>query len=221
MAALRVDMERIAETFELPPGYSISLGQEFTGLEENMTNFLTSLLLGVFLIYIVMAALFESTLLPLSILTSVPLAFIGVFWIMYLTHTPLDTVSFIGCILMVGIIVNNGIVIVDHINTLRRGGLERTEAVLQAGRDRIRPVLMTALTTILGALPLAIGGSPGRDAVVGLGRAMIGGLSAGTLLTLFIVPLFYLFIDDIQAWCLRFRLPFARSRVERVVQDSP
>ena len=221
LAALRVEMERIAEAFdEMPPGYSISLGQEFKGLEENMTNFLTSLLLAVFLIYIVMAALFESTLLPLSILTSVPLAFIGVFWVMYLTHTPLDTVSFIGCILMVGIIVNNGIVIVDHINTLRRGGLDRTEAVIQAGRDRIRPVLMTALTTILGALPLAIGGSPGRDAVVGLGRAMIGGLSAGTLLTLFIVPLFYLFIDDVQVWCLRFRLPFARSRVERVAQDS-
>jgi HAE1 family hydrophobic/amphiphilic exporter-1 len=220
MAALQADMQHIAGSFELPPGYSISLGEEFEGLEENLNNFFTSLILAIFLIYIVMSALFESTLLPLSILTSVPLAFIGVVWAMYLTHTPLDTVSFIGCILMVGVIVNNGIVIVDHINTLRRTGLERTEAIIQAGRDRIRPVLMTAITTILGALPIAIGGTPGRDAVVGLGRAMIGGLAAGTLLTLFVVPLFYLFIDDVRTWSLRLHVPLGRRHRESVASDG-
>ena len=116
----------------------------------------------------------------------------------------MDTVAFIGCILMVGVVVNNGIVIVDHINQLRKEGLPRHEAIVQAGQDRLRPVLMTALTTILGAIPLAIGGRIGEPAAVSLGMSMIGGLTAGTFLTLLVVPLFYSLVDDVQDWCRRF-----------------
>ena len=193
----------IAE-FQMPTGYSIRMGDEFRGIEENQTNFVALLLMSIILIFIVMSALFESCLLPLSILTTVPLAFLGVAWIMFLTGTPMDTIAFIGCILMVGVVVNNGIVIVDHINQLRKQGYSRHDAIVQGGKNRLRPVLMTALTTILGAIPLAIGGRIGEPATVSLGMAMIGGLSAGTFLTLVVVPLFYSFIDDLQEWIKHF-----------------
>ncbi|MFP4172422.1 MAG: efflux RND transporter permease subunit [Candidatus Hydrogenedentota bacterium] len=199
--AVHRDVRELVEAFQMPQGYSVQLGDEFQEMDANITSFLLALVFAIILIYIVMATLFESPLLPLSVLTSVPLAFLGVFWALYLTNTSWDIVAFIGAILMVGIIVNNGIVIVDYINRLRLGGLDRHSAILQAGRDRFRPVFMTALTTILGCVPLALGRGVG-DAVSfhSLGRALIGGLTTGTILTLFIVPLFYTFIDDIRLW---------------------
>lgn len=198
MSIVREDLTRLMESFELPTGYNLSFGDELMNIERDMRSFTSTLFLAVILIYLVMAALFESWLLPLSILTTVPLAFVGVFWLMFWTGTSLDTVAFIGCILMVGVVVNNGIVIVDHINNLRRQGLPRFEAIMRAGNDRLRPVLMTAMTTILGALPLAMGGSAGGATITSLGRALIGGLTTGTFLTLFVVPLFYSLIDDLQ-----------------------
>ena len=136
---------------------------------------------------------------------SVVLAFIGAYWALYLTGTPLDTIGMIGCILMVGVVVNNGIVIVDHINFLRNEGSDRLSAVLQAGRDRFRPVMMTALTTILGCVPLALTPKAGTSiSFVSLGRALIGGLAMGTILTLVIVPLLYTIIDDLREWSHRF-----------------
>ena len=205
LGKVREDIDRLAASFELPRGYSLSMGFRFRALEENENNFRDAIILAVVLMYLLMAALFESWLLPLSILTTVPLAFIGVYWAMYITDTPMDTVSLIGGILMCGIIVNNGIVIVDHINQLRRrDGLPRREAILQAGHDRIRPVLMTALTTILGCIPLAIGSGSGRDLLYSLGRALAGGLTMGTILTLFVVPLSYTLIDDLQTWLMSY-----------------
>ena len=198
-------MKDLIASYGLPPGYTIDLGDEIAELDMDFANFTTAMLLAIVLIYLVMGALFESYLLPISILTTVPLAGIGALWAMYLTRTPLDVICFIGLILMVGIIVNNGIVIIDHINQLRAGGMERLPAILQAGQDRFRPVMMTALTTILGCVPLAIGGGAGKAvSLSGLGRALIGGLVVGTFLTLLIVPLFYTFIDDIRVWMLRY-----------------
>jgi HAE1 family hydrophobic/amphiphilic exporter-1 len=194
-------VQKIVDDFPLPPGYSIQLGDEFREMATNMANFATTLVMALILVYIVMAALFESMLLPLSVLTSVPLAFVGVYWAMFISGTPLDTVGLIGCILMVGVIVNNGIVIVDHINFLRAQGQNRLDAIIQAGRDRFRPVMMTALTTILGCVPLAIESKAGSTiSFVSLGRAFIGGLTVGTLLTLVVVPLLYSLIDDARAW---------------------
>ena len=206
LGQIQQDLANVISSFELPTGYGIDMGDELSELEVNQANFIMSIGMAIVLIFVVMAALFESVFLPLSILTSVPLAFMGSSWAMYLTNTSFDTVAFIGCILMIGIVVNNGIVIVDHINHLRRNeGFERLEAIVQAGRDRFRPVMMTALTTILGTVPLAIGGDVGGEvSFVSLGRALIGGLTTGTLLTLFVVPLFYSFIDDFQVWFLKF-----------------
>jgi HAE1 family hydrophobic/amphiphilic exporter-1 len=135
----------------------------------------------------------------------------------------MDTVAFIGCILMVGVVVNNGIVIVDHITQLRRDGVPRFDAVMQGGNNRLRPVLMTALTTILGALPLV---APlafphiGNPATVSLGCTIIGGLATGTLLTLFVVPLFYTFIDDLQNWLLKYFAAIA-GLIGRQVSPAP
>jgi HAE1 family hydrophobic/amphiphilic exporter-1 len=180
------------------------MGQEISELQKTLDNVKQALAFAITLVYLVMAALFESFLLPLSILTTVPMAFVGIYWVMYLTGTPMDNVSYIGSILMCGIIVNNGIVIVDRINQLRIEGVERTAAICQAGINRFRPVMMTALTTILGCVPIAIGTGGSSDALNGLGRTLVGGLSMGTFLTLFLVPLFYSLIDDFKEWILHY-----------------
>jgi HAE1 family hydrophobic/amphiphilic exporter-1 len=192
------------DSFELPVGYSIEFGEELTELDDNVLNFASTMLMAVLLIYMVMAALFESYLLPLSIMTSVPLSLLGAVWSLYLTGTQLDTVTFIGCVVMSGLIVNNGIVIVDHINNLRKAGHSRFDAIMMGGQDRYRPVIMTALTTILGIIPLALSDTGGAATFSGLGRALIGGMSMGTVLTLYVVPLFYTLIDDFQEWCSAF-----------------
>jgi HAE1 family hydrophobic/amphiphilic exporter-1 len=198
-------LEALAASFPLPRGYSIELGDELIELAQDQANFITGMILAIVMIYIVMGALFESFVLPMSILSTIPVALIGVWWTMFLTGTSMDTVAMIGLLLMVGIIVNNGIVIVDHINQLRSQGQHRLHAVLQAGRDRFRPVMMTAMTTILGCVPLAIGGGMGGEvAFHSLGKALIGGLTMGTLLTLFVVPLFYSLIDDGRRWVMNY-----------------
>jgi len=176
------------------------MGMVLEEMEESAKGFSDALTLAVILMYLLMAALFESFLLPLSILTTVPLAFIGVYWSMFITGTKLDTVSMIGGILMCGIIVNNGIVIVDRVNQLRKSGIPCSEAILQAGHDRLRPVLMTALTTILGCIPIAVGAGSDAEMLYSMGRTLVGGLTMGTFLTLFVVPLFYTIFDDLQQW---------------------
>jgi HAE1 family hydrophobic/amphiphilic exporter-1 len=210
---VKESLEQIVGNFELPNGYSAALSENLVTLDENLRNFRSALIMSIILIFLVMAALFESWLLPLSILSCVPLAFMGVYWSLYLTSTPVDTIALIGSILMCGIIVNNGIVIVDHINQLRRyEGYSRHDAVMAAGANRIRPVLMTTLTTVLGCLPMAVGGEGGAGALKGIGRALVGGLTAGTLLTLFIVPIVYTYVDDLQLWFQRFFSGLARLR---------
>lgn len=197
---VRDSLRALIARFDLPGGYSIELDDELRNMDETLVNFSKTLVMSLILIYLVMAALFESWLLPLSVLTTVPMAFCGVYWVMFLTGKQMDTISLVGSIIMCGIIVNNGIVIIDHINQLRREGLDRTGAVLQGGHNRLRPVLMTTLTTVFCILPLAVGRGATGGAVTGLGRALVGGLCAGTFLTLFVVPIVYTIIDDLQAW---------------------
>ncbi len=201
MRSVEKSLLELTESFVVPRGYSVELGSEFTELRTNVSNFTMALWLAIILIYIVMGALFESFFLPLSILTSVPLALLGVVWAMFLTGTPMDTIGFIGVILLTGIVVKNGIVIIDHINQLRNGGMARLDAISQASLDRFRPVMMTALTTVLGSLPMALEpAAGGQVSFCSMGRTLIGGLITGTILTLVVVPLFYSLIDDVRAW---------------------
>ena len=194
----------------LPPGYHIDFGDTLRELGANMANFASTLIMAIILIYIVMAALFESVVLPLSVLSTVPLAMGGAVWMLYLTGSQFDSVTLIGCILMAGVIVNNGIVIVDHINTLRDTKGSLAEGIISAGSDRFRPVMMTALTTILGLVPMAAATTGSGATFAGLGRALIGGLTVGTVLTLVVVPVFYSLIDEFQRWCIGFLGSFKR-----------
>lgn len=204
LSLVRSDLQSAVEYLDLPPGYTVDFGEELEDIEANIFNFASTMAMAIILIYLVMAALFESYLLPLSILTTVPMALGGAVWMLAYMGNQFDQITLIGCILMAGVIVNNGIVIVDHINRLYRSRGNRTEAIVQAGVDRFRPVMMTAMTTVLGLVPLAMAKTGGASTFAGLGQALIGGLTAGTLLTLVIVPIFFTILDDFQRWAANF-----------------
>jgi HAE1 family hydrophobic/amphiphilic exporter-1 len=144
-----------------------------------------------------MAALFESLLHPFAIMLALPFAFVGIAWISLLTGSPFNLMAQIGLLILVGIVVNNGIVLVYHIHQLRGRGVERARAIQEAARDRLRPILMTTLTTVLGLMPLAFGqNSVGDVLYFPLARTVIGGLVASTVLTLVLVPCLYTLLED-------------------------
>ena len=185
------------EAMSFPTGYSWSFGSAFE--EENATQqeMLINLLLALVLVYLVMAGLFESLLHPFAIMLALPFAFVGIAVICFATRSPFNLMAQIGLLILVGIVVNNGIVLVHHIHQLREKGVERTVALLQASRDRLRPILMTTLCTVLGMMPLAIGGTHVGDIMYyPLARTVIGGLAAATLITLLLVPCLYTLIED-------------------------
>lgn len=182
-----------------PRGYSWSKGQRFDMQQENDAAMGLALVLSVCFVFLLMGVLFESFVLPLGIITTVPMAVTGAMWLLWATSTPFDTMAGVGMVILVGVVVNNGIVLVDRVTQLRREGVPRTEALLEAGQRRLRPILMTAFTTICGLVPMALGSS----AVVGipyapLGRTVIGGLTAATVLTLLLVPVLYSLLDDLR-----------------------
>jgi HAE1 family hydrophobic/amphiphilic exporter-1 len=156
----------------------------------------------------VMAAQFESLLHPFTIMFSLPLAFTGSALGLVLTGRALSVPAFIGVIMLAGIVVNNAIVLVDYINTLRGRGMDRLEAILKAGPTRLRPILMTTLTTILGLIPLALGIGEGAEAQAPMATVVIGGLTTSTILTLVIIPVIYTLFDDIS---IKFRRKKAGS----------
>ena len=153
--------------------------------------------LAITLVYMVMAALFESIVHPFTILLTLPTAGVGVTGALLLTSTPLSIPALIGIVLLAGIAVNNGILLVDVANSLRDEGMERSAALIRAGRLRLRAILMTSVTTILGALPLALGGR-GSEMQAPLSIAIMGGLTSSTLLTLFVIPVAYDLLDRLR-----------------------
>jgi HAE1 family hydrophobic/amphiphilic exporter-1 len=146
-----------------------------------------------------LAAQFESFIDPLVVLVSVPLCAIGMVLLLFLTDRAFGLTAFIGLLMLIGIVVKNGILLVDYTNQLRESGMERTEAILTAGPTRLRPILMTTLAAILGMAPLALGLGSGSELYVPLATAVIGGLATSTLLTLFIVPTVYTLFDDLKS----------------------
>ncbi len=198
LADLRTEVQDAMSTMRFPRGYGLELGGRFDDLDEGAQERQFALILAVVFVFLLMGVLFESFSLPFSIVLSIPFAFVGVYWLLWLTGTSLDQMAGIGLIILVGIVVNNAIVLVDLVSELRRRGVPRDEAIVTAGAHRLRPILMTALTTIFGLIPMAVGDAT----LVGvpyapLGIAVIGGLVASTALTLVVVPLFYTFIDDL------------------------
>jgi len=180
-----------------PTGYSWSFGQGFEEEDETQKEMLINLLLALVLVYLVMAALFESLLHPFAIMFALPFAFVGIAAICFLTASPFNLMAQIGLLILIGIVVNNGIVLVHHIHQLRERGMERTAAILAAASHRLRPILMTTMCTVLGMLPLAVGGNHVGDVLYyPLARTVIGGLVASTMLTLLLVPCLYTLLED-------------------------
>lgn len=204
LLALGQSIDAAMAGFEFPRGYALSKGERFSNLETNQDEQSFALIMAVLCVFLLMGILFESFLLPLSIVVSIPFAFVGVYWALFLTDTAFDVMAGIGLIILVGVVVNNAVVLIDLVEILRRQGLDRHLALVEAGRKRLRPILMTALTTIIGLLPMAMG----TASIVGipyapLGRALIGGMTASTLLTLLVVPLCYTAFDDLREVGLR------------------
>jgi len=179
--------------FALPADFSLIFSGEYEEQQKAQRDFTLSILMALILIYMVMAAQFERFLDPLIVMVSVPLAIIGVVPTLLLTGTSLNIQSLMGIVMLIGIVVNNAIVLVDYINLMRRDqSLGVTEAVLKAGRLRLRPILMTAATTVLGMLPLSFGTGAGGEIQASLARAVIGGLTVSTLITLVLIPVVYI-----------------------------
>lgn len=179
------------DDYSLPNGYSIEMAGEDEMIMDAMEQLVLMLVLAIIFIYMVMVAQFQSLLSPFIIMFTIPLAFTGGFGALYLTGNEVSVVAMIGFVMLAGIIVNNGIVMVDFINQLRREGMAKKEAIVESCKTRLRPILMTALTTILSMLPMAFGMGEGSEMMVPMAITMSGGLIYGTLLTLIVVPCIY------------------------------
>lgn len=192
--------ERLKEQIaglDLPAGYTVEFGGEEREMREAFSGLSLALGLAVALVYMVMAALFESLVHPFTIMLTVPLAMAGSLAGLYLRGFPFSIPSVIGLVVLVGVIVNNAIVLVDYIQLLRKRGLPREAALVEAGRVRMRPILMTTLTTVLGLVPLAWATKEGAELGAPTATALIGGLVVGTALTLFVIPVAYSLVDDL------------------------
>lgn len=191
MSEVVIPAQAAIEAMDLPQGISIDLAGSYEDQQESFTDLLTLAVLIVILVYIVMAAQFESYTYPGIIMTSLLFAFSGVFLILWMTGHSLNVMSMIGAIMLIGIVVKNGIVLIDYISLNRERGLSIRRAVILGGKSRLRPVVMTTLTTILGMVPMAVGTGQGAELWRPMGTAVIGGLTVSTILTLLFVPVLY------------------------------
>ncbi len=210
--ASRERIERLVQGVQLPEGVRLGERTATARLNEDIESLQFAALISILFVYLLMGFLFESFVLPLSIIFTIPLATIGVLWAHFLAGRDLDFLGFIGVILLIGVVVNNGIVFVDYANRLRQLGHDRTEAVLLTARRRFRPIMMTAGSTICGMIPLTVG-SPTSIGISyrSFGLTLIGGMLTATLLTLLVVPIFYTLLDDAREALLE-RLRAALSR---------
>ena len=206
MMAISNDIRQAMSTVQLPDGYSWSLGQGWRRFQESQSQSTLAIVLALIFIYIIMASLFESFVTPFTILLAVPLAMFGVAMIFTITNITLNTTSYLGLLVLFGIVVNNGIILIDHIRTLRKSGMSKNESIVQGGKDRMRPIIMTAITTIFGVLPLALPfllpqffEAAGRRAQMWapISVAIIGGLTTSTFFTLLFLPTFYSISDSV------------------------
>ncbi len=197
------NVRAVAAGMELPPGYRIEMGGENEHMEEDFRYLGEALLLAVLMVYLILAAQFESFLDPFAIMLSLPLSIVGMAGMLALTGDTINIMSLIGLIMLMGLVTKNAILLIDFTKTLRRRGVARREAAIEAGRTRLRPIIMTTLAMIFGMMPLALGIGAGGEMRAPMARAIIGGLITSTLLTLIIVPVVYTILDDALAWARR------------------
>ena len=190
------EVKKIIENLSVLQDYTVKLAGESEEMQSAFSNIRFALILAILLVYMIMASLFESLIQPFVIMFTIPLAIIGVAAALFLTDTPLSAVAFLGIIMLGGIVVNNGIILIDFVNRLRQQGLGIRDAAIKAAKIRVRPILMTSFTTILGLLPLALGMSEGKELRAPLAITVIGGLTAATFLTLIVIPSVYIVIES-------------------------
>lgn len=196
LGSIAEELEARFSELQLPPGFSIRLAGQIQQQRETFQGLRFATVLAILLVYMVMAAQFKSLIDPFIIMFAIPMGLPGVILILFLTGTTLSTTSFMGVIMMLGIVVSNGVLLVDYTNVLRRRGMALREAVVLAARTRLRPILMTSLATVFGLLPMAIGIGTGGETNAPLARAVIGGLSVSTVLTLFLIPTLYVALEE-------------------------
>jgi HAE1 family hydrophobic/amphiphilic exporter-1 len=189
------ELQGIIGTVALPPGVAANVAGQSEEMEVSFRSLQLALALAIFLVYLVMASEFESLIHPFVILFTIPLALIGAVLALYVTGSVINVIALIGMIMLAGIVVKNGIVLIDLVNRLREEGMDRTRALIEGGRHRLRPILMTTLTAILGLLPMAIGGGEGAEVRAPMAITVIGGLIVSTLLTLVVIPVVYTLLD--------------------------
>jgi HAE1 family hydrophobic/amphiphilic exporter-1 len=215
LKSVMTDIQLQVEKINLPSGYLI----EYTGANQDMMDSFSSLamalLLAIILVYAVLAIQYESFFNPFIIMFSVPTAFIGIVLGLFITGRAFSVPAFIGIIMLVGIVVSNAIVLVDYLERLRQRGMERNAAIIEAGRVRLRPILMTAFSTILAMLPLALGLGEGAESMAPLATVVIGGLLVSTFITLLLVPVVYSIFDD---WLQKLRQRFKPSKKSDVIE---
>lgn len=195
LATAATEIRQILNETTIPPGLTARVAGQNKEMSDSFQSLLFAVSLAVFLVYLVMASQFESLLHPFIILFTIPLALIGVILGLWITGSTISVVVFIGLILLVGIVVNNAIVLIDLINQLRQKGMEKVQAIVEGGKSRLRPILMTTLTTTLGLLPLAIGFGDGAELRAPMAITVIFGLVVSTLLTLVVIPAMYAIMD--------------------------
>ncbi|MFK7886110.1 MAG: efflux RND transporter permease subunit [Gammaproteobacteria bacterium] len=195
LGSVVLELEEALLEAPLPEAVSVVVSGQSTEMRESFISMQFTLALAIFLVYLVMAAQFESIIHPLVILFTIPLALVGAVLALYVTGTTINVVVFIGAIMLAGIVVNNAIVLVDLINQLRASGMARYDAIMQAGQSRLRPILMTTATTTLGLLPMALGLGDGAEVRAPMAITVIGGLVLSTALTLLVIPVVYSLMD--------------------------
>ena len=197
LGSIMADARRALRSVPIPRNFSIGFTGDYEEQQKAFRELLLSIVLALLLVYMIMAMLYESLRDPLIVMFSVPLAAIGVILMLFLTHTSFNVQSYIGCIMLGGIVVNNAIILVDYTNLLRRRDkMPIRRAIEEAGRRRLRPILMTAFTAVMATIPLALGLGEGGEAQAPLARAVIGGLTSSTLITLVVVPVIYSLFED-------------------------
>jgi HAE1 family hydrophobic/amphiphilic exporter-1 len=214
MGKIFAKVDQAMAGFEMPYGYSWTKGDNFRRMRESDSSQMFAMILSATFVFLLMGFLFESFVLPLSVIIAVPFSFFGAFWLLYLTDTAIDLMSQIGFIILIGIVVNNAIVLIDLVNRLRKEGYDRFDAIMEGGKQRFRPILMTAFTTIGGLLPMAVGNAQ----MIGIpyspmGRTIIGGLLTSTVLSLIAVPWAYTLFDDMGKYFRKVTALFLRKEI--------